>query len=380
METVLTAAIVLFVILFALFSIGNTMISSFEMLTTAQSDVSALAEYYADTHLSFLDAYSSHYGSQIHLLLKNDGDTRLFDFSRWDAIIHYFDTTLADNYHINWFSFAPAIANPGQWQVDGIYMNVLENQAELFEPTILNPQEDIVLTIMLAGNAAGGSPAQAILSTENGQSISYIFHINRLPELSVNNGMTVIAGSQKTINTSMLEAIDADDLASEVIFSVVTAPQQGILSIPGAFSQQDIANGLVTYTYTGSGDDSFEFNVTDGKDTIGVYEFEIQFNDAPTVATNSVLTLPVGATVPITSALLQIADVDTPAENLIITIVQATTSGYLNLGYTFPQSDIDLGALTYTHTDSTTTQDSFTFTVSDGENQIGPFTFVIQPQ
>jgi hypothetical protein len=115
----------------------------------------------------------------------------------------------------------------------------------------------------------------------------------------------------------------------------------------------------------------------DGSD-IGAYEFQ---NSVPVVATNSGLTVALGATATITEAMLKVTDAD--GDTLTYTITSAPAKGTLNfngsaLGSgTFTQADIAASKLSYTHTGGDFSSDSFTFSVSDGNGGTMVATFNI---
>jgi hypothetical protein len=134
----------------------------------------------------------------------------------------------------------------------------------------------------------------------------------------------------------------------------------------------------LTYTHTGSESDSFQFTVSDGKDTIGPYTFTFAISLPPELVVNAGLTVTSGGTETITSEQLQVTDADDPTTGLNYTVTAAPTQGDLSLGTAFTQDDIDNGRLTYTHTGSES--DSFQFTVSDGETALGPYLFTIMVQ
>ncbi len=98
-------------------------------------------------------------------------------------------------------------------------------------------------------------------------------------------------------------------------------------------------------------------------------------NDAPSVSTNTGLTVLEGSTgTAITAAMLNEGDVDDGGAGLTYTITGATANGTMYLaGFgaigltdTFTQADIDAGDISYDHDDSETTSDSFSFSLADG--------------
>lgn len=105
----------------------------------------------------------------------------------------------------------------------------------------------------------------------------------------------------------------------------------------------------------------------------------------PILSINTGLTLNEGSNTTITPSQLQVTDADSAAVQLTYTLVNRPTNGNLLLNSnplgatgTFTQADIDNNRLTYTHSGSETTSDSFSFTITDETgNAIGTTTFQI---
>jgi hypothetical protein len=87
--------------------------------------------------------------------------------------------------------------------------------------------------------------------------------------------VTISSGDSITISSAMLAATDADDAPADLTYSVTTMSTQGVLNPGPVFSQQHIDSGLLQYTHTGSGSDSFTFTVSDGEKTTASYQFSI---------------------------------------------------------------------------------------------------------
>ena len=152
-------------------------------------------------------------------------------------------------------------------------------------------------------------------------------------------------------------------------------PAQGTLSAE-TFTQVDLDAELVTYTHTGTGDDSFQFMVADGTDEISGFTFEITTRNAPPVlAANTGMAIALTDTGVIAAVALAVSDANTPPESIVYTVTVQPVKGALSLSPTFTQADINQGNLTYSHTQPGL--DSFTFTVTDGEESIGPYVFGI---
>ena len=214
--------------------------------------------------------------------------------------------------------------------------------------------------------------------------------VNDAPTVTTNFGLVtppVDEGTAATITNTVLLASDVDDTnPSTLTFTVIQLPVNGVLKngaatlgANGTFTQGDINTSKVTYTHDGSEttSDSFRFVVTDPSSAQAPAEtFAIvvnPVNDPPVVVVNTGLGLAEGALATIGSGRLQSTDPDDIDGDLIYTLTQIPSNGVLQnvgvalaLGESFTQADIDSNAISYQHTASGTTTDSFRFTVSDG--------------
>jgi hypothetical protein len=95
-------------------------------------------------------------------VIENSGQTKLSSFDKWDFIVQYYDA--GDSLHINWLPYHEGVLGNNEWQDTGLYFN---GQPEVFEPGILNPEEQLNLEALL--NPSAGYRAIAItLATPNG--------------------------------------------------------------------------------------------------------------------------------------------------------------------------------------------------------------------
>lgn len=99
--------------------------------------------------------------------------------------------------------------------------------------------------------------------------------ISQPPVLINNEVLSLASGGSADIDTALLQVTDPDDLPTTLIYTIVTPPAAGTLSLSGSFAQADIDSGLLNYSHSGGGDDSFAFTVYDGETMIGPYIFTI---------------------------------------------------------------------------------------------------------
>ncbi len=373
METVLTAIIVIFIILFAVLTLTQVFVITQDRIAFSREEMEIRWIEQANTHLRVLAAETADGGTRFSLTLANDGNNKWADFNRWDVIVQYYDTADPAVYRTLWLPYSDTGLSDNTWTIAGIYLGESLEQTEIFEPGLVNPGETLQIQAQLNPPAAPGSGIQMVISATSGSGTSSVFTANIPPVVVVNEALTVASGGSRAIDRSLLAATDDDDDTDGLTYTVVTPLTQGTLSLADTFTQQDINNGVLIYTHTGTGEDRFEFTVSDGKDTTVVHTFTVLASEPPVLTANTPVIVATGGMGWFGPGVLETSDPDDDPANLVYTIVVPPAQGNLSLGNTFTQEDINNGALIYTHTG--TGGDSFQFTVSDGETVIGVYTF-----
>jgi len=101
-------------------------------------------------------------GNNLQAVIENSGQTRLASFDKWDFIVQYYDAS--DNFYVNWLPYNKGALGINQWQKIGLFY---DSKPEVFEPEILNPEEQLDLEAILSP-AAGYRAINITLSTPNG--------------------------------------------------------------------------------------------------------------------------------------------------------------------------------------------------------------------
>lgn len=104
----------------------------------------------------------SYAGGNINLMVTNDGQTDLSDFTHWDIIVEY------QTGSIRYIDYTPDAPGDNQWTLEGIYLTSNTSTAELFDFNILNPGETANLTINLNPEIGAGEHGKITVSTPNG--------------------------------------------------------------------------------------------------------------------------------------------------------------------------------------------------------------------
>lgn len=211
--------------------------------------------------------------------------------------------------------------------------------------------------------------------------------------IAVNAGPVAVADSYNVTEDSTLTVTGANDVLendSDPVGGGLTAIKVTDPSHAQSFTFN--SDGTFTYTPVANyfGTDSFTYKVQDttpeqsGSATVTINISNTP--DAPTLPTNSALTLLEGATGTIGNTKLVISDVDNPATSTLIYTVSTTPShGILKksgttlaASGTFTQADVNGNLITYVNDGNEFTSDSFTFTYDDSVfSPIGPNTFNI---
>ncbi|MCS7206871.1 MAG: hypothetical protein NZ951_02915 [Dehalococcoidia bacterium] len=113
-------------------------------------------------------------GHQVYVVLKNTGEVPLFHFPRWDVFVQYYDT--AGTYHQKRLVYTPGpYLGNNQWTVEGIYIHQENAIPERFQPTLLDPLEEVKLQFRLSPSANTTSANQVVVATANGVAVSTFF-------------------------------------------------------------------------------------------------------------------------------------------------------------------------------------------------------------
>ncbi|XP_036116823.1 FRAS1-related extracellular matrix protein 1 [Molossus molossus] len=233
------------------------------------------------------------------------------------------------------------------------------------------------------------------------------------PDFVVQN-ITVSEGQTKELDSSIICAADLDVPEDPLLFSIIHEPQHGLLisgvlsrdlpqykqlANPGQkhelvynFSMELLKNGMrLMYVHDDSENlaDDFTIQLSDGKHkilkTISVEVTPVN-DEKPVLTKKAGITMNMGETRIISSAVLSAIDEDSPREKIYYLFERLPQNGQLQLkigrdwvplypGMKCTQEEVDLNLLRYTHTGAVDSQnqDSFTFSLWDGDNRSPAF-------
>jgi hypothetical protein len=169
MDTAITALIVITLLLLVVLSISEDYLTSQDIVSESLRTMEARMEQQSRTDLSPVGATTISGGGVVEVTLRNEGDTKLADFDRWDVILQYRGSD--GGYYAGWYPFG---SGQNEWSVYDIFLDA-PSTAEVFEPDILNPGEEIVIWVSVSPGVAAGTTNLVTVAAPNGICASTVF-------------------------------------------------------------------------------------------------------------------------------------------------------------------------------------------------------------
>lgn len=146
-------------------------------LSDAWKTLKANSREMIQTKMSALGVDVTGGGSDIELTIRNDGQTLLRDFDKWDLIVAYDPTTTSSGLRFVSLVYTDQ-ASPasGQWSVPGIYLDASESDSEVFGPGVVDPGEEFVVRAKIGIPIGTPSTNTLLLAVANGVTLSAQFN------------------------------------------------------------------------------------------------------------------------------------------------------------------------------------------------------------
>ena len=170
METAFVSLVCVVLIVIGGMTMSRGFLTSVDSTSSNIDSISQRNEDIMRTNVQVLSAVQTS-GNRLEVTLQNIGQVKLADFSQWDVIIHHEDN--GDNFHVTWMPYNPRTLGNNEWNVQGIY--TLNDQPEVFEPGIFNPDEKMVIQAEIDPGVKSGSTNQVLITTPNGVTVSKSF-------------------------------------------------------------------------------------------------------------------------------------------------------------------------------------------------------------
>lgn len=169
METAIFSIICIALVVFGGMTMSQGFMTSVDASTMGLEEIGQRDETIMRTELTPLSAEQPS-ANTVEVTLENSGQTKLADFEKWDIIVQYYDGT--GTYHVEWLPYTELTLDNNEWEVAWIH---LDGGAEVFEPNVLNPQEQIMIRAQLYPSVGAGTTNMFIVATPSGVTASTYF-------------------------------------------------------------------------------------------------------------------------------------------------------------------------------------------------------------
>ena len=170
METAIISLMCIALIVFGGMTMSQGFLSSVDTAGSGVEEISMRDGEIMRTELAAVNGNNVSWANILRVRLENSGQIKLASFSKWDFIVEYYDGS--GTYYTKWLPYTSEELGNDEWQKIGIYVN---GNAEVFEPAIFNPGEEMVFGARLSPAIGDDTTANIIISTPNGvnESISF---------------------------------------------------------------------------------------------------------------------------------------------------------------------------------------------------------------
>jgi hypothetical protein len=169
METAIVSLICIALVVFGGMTMSQGFLTSVDTSTAGLEEIGQRDETIMRTDLSPVST-SLPAANILEVTLENKGQTKLADFNKWDVIVQYYDDTGA--YYTKWLPHAEETLDDNQWEVSWIQ---LDGDAEIFEPNVLNPEEQLKIRAQLNPPVGTGTTNMVVVATPSGITASTYF-------------------------------------------------------------------------------------------------------------------------------------------------------------------------------------------------------------
>lgn len=179
MESAIASIILFSVGIFAALTISQTFLETQDSIWTSERvrQEETLARDRTDIEIVGTETQGA--GSIVRVKVRNSGQVKLADFDRWDVVVQYYsDPIFAEDpniYNVDWLPHTDETLDDMEWTVSGIYVDATTLTPEVFEPGILNPDEEMVIQARLAPTVAMTTTNLITIDTHNGINASAHF-------------------------------------------------------------------------------------------------------------------------------------------------------------------------------------------------------------
>jgi len=219
MPTAVVSIICIVLIVLGGMTMSQGILSSAEVTALSVEEISVREGEIMRTDVDITRAAYLSWADLLRVTVKNNGQTRLAGYDKWDFIVHYNGSD--STYYTEWLPYAEAELGDNQWQDAGIFLN---GQPELFEPNIVNPEEELMILAKLEPLPGDATTGDITISTSNGVGNSISFSKLGYAMLTPHSENLTIASSDYY---EMVEATPADGSAMTETTDIFSTEETG---------------------------------------------------------------------------------------------------------------------------------------------------------
>lgn len=172
METIVIVILCIALAVFGVMTLGQGFMTATDIAALSVEDITVSKGELARTGIAIIDGRST--GSNtIELVMENAGQVKMASFDKWDLIVEYYDNDYVA--YSKWLPYTDGSLNDNEWLISGFFLDASANTTEAFEPDILNPEEEMKLSVELDPPPRAGSTLTSTVITPNGVADSYSF-------------------------------------------------------------------------------------------------------------------------------------------------------------------------------------------------------------
>ena len=160
----------------AIMTFGGDMMGAFDSTTESWIAMQSRIEERADTRVTGPTGLSVSATSTVALTMVNEGDVTLGRFADWDVIFEIQENPGIDFAYLTYTTNATPAAN--EWTVQGIFLNAASSIAEIVDPGVFNPGEEMVILANPSPSVTANTVDRATIVTPNGVTTTVIFQID----------------------------------------------------------------------------------------------------------------------------------------------------------------------------------------------------------
>ncbi|MCH8062301.1 MAG: hypothetical protein IH861_07355 [Chloroflexi bacterium] len=175
MYIVITYSLSMMLILSTFFLIGREMFVTFVSVMEGFEAQLLRLEKRSNTGIAGPFGLTIIEASTVDITISNIGDEPLSKFEDWNVIFELRDSSSLSFAYLAYTEDASPAAN--EWTVNGIYRDASTLLAEVVDPNILNPGEEMIIRANPSPSVVAGYYERATISTPNGVTAKVVFRV-----------------------------------------------------------------------------------------------------------------------------------------------------------------------------------------------------------